>query len=61
MKNETTATFAALILVASMVLLTFGIWYGIVWVICWGFSIAFSVKYVFGAWAVSVLLKIVFK
>ena len=27
----------------------FGMWYGAVWVVCWAFSVPFTVKYVFGA------------
>jgi len=60
-----TNTFGTLVGLGFLIIILLGIvfafWSGIIWVICWAFAIPFTFKYVFGAWAISVLFSMIFK
>jgi len=58
MKNEITAM---VILYIGAVLFVFGMYTGLVYVICWAIGTAFMWKYVLGVWALAVLIKLLFK
>ena len=56
MKKTNAFILGALILIASM-LLSFGVVAGIGWLICWAFSIQYSLKVIFGVWLIYILLN----
>ena len=56
MKKVNAFILGALILIASM-LLSFGVVAGISWLICWAFSIHYSLKVIFGVWLIYILLN----
>ena len=56
MKKVNAFLLGALILLASMAL-SFGIVAGIGWLICWAFSIHYSLKVIFGVWLIYILLN----
>lgn len=56
MKKTRAFILGALILLASMVI-SFGAVAGIAWLICWAFSIHYSLKVIFGVWLIYILLN----
>ena len=56
MKKTNTFIAGALILLASIAI-SFGAVAGIAWLICWAFSIHYSLKVIFGVWLVYILLN----
>ena len=56
MKKTRAFILGALILLASMVI-SFGAVAGIAWLICWAFSIHYSLKVIFGVWIIYILLN----
>ena len=56
MKKTRAFLLGILILLASM-LLSFGVVAGIYWLICWSFSIQYSLKMVLGTWIIWLLLS----
>ena len=55
MKKTNAFILGALILIASM-LLSFGVVAGIAWLICWAFSIRYSLRVIFGVWIIWILV-----
>ena len=55
MKKTNAFILGALILIASM-LLSFGVVAGIYWLICWSFSIQYSLRVVLGVWIIWTLV-----
>ena len=55
MKKTNAFILGALILLASM-LISFGTVAGIVWLICWSFSIQYSLRVVLGIWIIWILV-----
>ena len=55
MKKTNAFILGALILIASM-LLSFGVVAGIGWLICWSFSIQYSLRVVLGVWIIWTLV-----
>ena len=55
MKKTNAFILGALILLASM-LLSFGVVAGIYWLICWSFSIQYSLRVVLGVWIIWTLV-----
>ena len=56
MKKTRAFILGALILLVSMAL-SFGVVAGIYWLICWSFSIQYSLKMVLGVWIIWILLS----
>ena len=56
MKKTRAFLLGILILLASM-LVSFGAIAGIAWLICWAFSIHYSLKVIFGVWLIYILLN----
>ena len=56
MKKTNAFILGALILIASM-LLSFGVVAGISWLICWAFSIHYSLRVIFGVWIIWILVS----
>ena len=56
MKKTRAFLLGILILLASM-LLSFGVVAGIYWLICWSFSIQYSLRVVFGVWIIWILVS----
>ena len=56
MKKTRAFLLSILILLASMAL-SFGVVAGIGWLICWAFSIHYSLKVIFGVWLIYILLN----
>ena len=56
MKKVNAFILGALILIVSMAL-SFGTVAGIGWLICWAFSIHYSLKVIFGVWIIWLLLS----
>ena len=56
MKKINAFILGALILIGSM-LVSFGAIAGIAWLICWAFSIHYSLKVIFGVWLIYILLN----
>ena len=42
-------------------LLGFGIFSGVVWLVCWSFDLTFTWKYAFGAWLIWMLASGIFR
>ena len=55
MKKTGAFLLGILILLVSMAL-SFGVVAGIAWLICWAFSIHYSLKVIFGVWIIWILL-----
>ena len=55
MKKANAFILGGLILIVSM-LLSFGVVAGIGWLICWAFSIHYSLRVIFGVWIIWILL-----
>ena len=55
MKKAIAFILGAFILIASM-LLSFGVVAGIYWLICWSFSIQYSLRVVLGVWIIWTLV-----
>ena len=55
MKKTNAFILGALILLASMAL-SFGVVAGIGWLICWAFSIHYSLRVIFGVWIIWILV-----
>ena len=55
MKKINAFILGAFILIASM-LLSFGVVAGIYWLICWSFSIQYSLRVVLGVWIIWTLV-----
>ena len=55
MKKTNAFILGAFILIASM-LLSFGVVAGIYWLICWSFSIQYSLRVVLGVWIIWTLV-----
>jgi hypothetical protein len=51
--------FELLVLVIIAILLILTVFSALIWVICWAFGIAFSMKYVLGVIALAWLIRIV--
>lgn len=59
-RDETIGTILAFIVIFALVAcIEFLVWYFVIYVICWAFMIPFSFKYVFGAWAISIVVKMI--
>lgn len=56
MKKTNSFILGALIVIVSM-LLSFSVVAGIAWLICWAFSIHYSLKVIFGVWLIYILLN----
>ena len=56
MKKTGAFLLGALILIVSIAL-SFGVMAGIIWVVCWSFSIQYSLKMVLGTWIIWLLLS----
>ena len=56
MKKTNSFIAGALILLAGIAI-SFGTVAGIAWLICWAFSIHYSLKVIFGVWLVYILLN----
>ena len=56
MKKTNSFILGALIVIVSM-LISFGVVAGIAWLICWAFSIHYSLKVIFGVWLIYILLN----
>lgn len=56
MKKTNSFILGALIVIVSM-LVSFGMVAGIAWLICWAFSIHYSLKVIFGVWLIYILLN----
>ena len=56
MKKTRAFLLGILILLVSM-LLSFSVVAGIGWLICWAFSIHYSLKVIFGVWIIWILLS----
>ena len=56
MKKTNSFILGALIILVSM-LVSFGVVAGIAWLICWAFSIHYSLKVIFGVWLIYILLN----
>ena len=56
MKKVNAFILGALILLVSMAL-SFGVVAGIYWLICWSFSIQYSLRVVLGVWIIWLLLS----
>ena len=56
MKKTRAFLLGILILLASMAL-SFGVVAGIYWLICWSFSIHYSLRVIFGVWIIWILLS----
>ena len=56
MKKTNSFILGALIVIVSM-LVSFGVVAGIAWLICWAFSIHYSLKVIFGVWLIYILLN----
>ena len=56
MKKTRAFLLGILILLVSMAL-SFAIMAGIIWVVCWSFSIQYSLKMVLGTWIIWLLLS----
>ena len=56
MKKVNAFILGALIIIASMIL-SFSVVAGISWLICWAFSIHYSLKVIFGVWLIYILLN----
>ena len=56
MKKTGAFLLGILILLVSMAL-SFGAIAGIAWLICWAFSIHYSLKVIFGVWLIYILLN----
>ena len=54
MKKTNSFILGALIVIVSM-LVSFGVVAGIAWLICWAFSIHYSLKVIFGVWLIYIL------
>ena len=55
MKKTRAFLLGILILLVSMAL-SFGVVAGIAWLICWAFSIHYSLKVIFGVWIIWILV-----
>ena len=56
MKKTRAFLLGILILLVSMAL-SFGVVAGIYWLICWSFSIQYSLRVVFGVWIIWILVS----
>ena len=56
MKKANAFLLGAFILIASM-LLSFSVVAGLAWLICWAFSIHYSLKVIFGVWIIWILVS----
>ena len=52
---------AALFIMVAGFAVGFGIFAGLVWLICWSFDLEFSWRYAFGVWLVWMLVSNLFK
>lgn len=55
------AIILMVIMTIGLLALSFFVTAGIVWLICWAFSLTFSWKIAFGIWLVLVILRSIFK
>ena len=52
---------ALILIMIVMFTFSFAVYSGLIWLVCWGFSIPFMWKYVFAVWAASVIITSLFK